>query len=552
MARKAPALPPLPPDFDLDAWLQGKRIVRGRGSLASKIWIIGEAPGEWEEKRGEAFVGPSGNELDRMELNAGLIPADVYHDNVVPVRPPRNKLPLLGIPPTVFYPALAKKLERFRPNCVVAAGGTALKALCGVSGITVRRGSILSSTLVPGLKVVPMVHPAELFKDWAWRTHMIFDLKRAVEESKTPDLNLPVRTYVIRPNLAQVVEALDAIKREEKVCVDIETRRNRIACIGLGCSKDWAISVPLEYKDGRSYWSPEEEAEVFRMISEIVEDEKKITIMQNHPFDFSFLYQYHLFCRGQIWDTMSMHNLLWPDMRHGLDLLCSFYTREPYYKDEGKLWESWMDEDTFWTYNCKDVCVTIEVFEKLYAELVQKKLMDFYQLHYRHQQPALLSTQLKGFRIWERRRARHRKTWGNKIVIAQQALETKFAAIMAARELKEMNVYSYKEMRWLLYEHLKLPKQYDRKTGEPTTKEDALEKLYMKTRNPTLREILEIRGLRKYVSSYLNVTLDPDERIRCSFGHTDFGRLKATKFLDATGTNLQTIPEVGRSFFIAD
>jgi DNA polymerase I-like protein with 3'-5' exonuclease and polymerase domains len=406
--------------------------------------------------------------------------------------------------------------------------------------------------MVAGTKVVGMVHPAELFKDWSWRTHMIFDLTRAKEESETPDFNLPIRTFIIRPNMAQVVEATDAIARAPKVSVDIETRRNRIACIGLGCSKDWAICIPLERKDGSPYWTEEEEVEVFRIISEIIEDESKVIIMQNHPFDFSFLYQYHLFCRGQIWDTMTMHNLLWPDMRHGLDLLCSFYTREPYYKDEGKLWESWMDEETFWQYNCKDVCVTFEVYERLYDELVQKGLLEFYELHYRHQQPALLATQLTGFRIWERRRARHRTTWTKKIDIAQKALELKFAETMQTKGLIEMNVYSPPTMRWLLYEHLKLPVQRDRKTGEPTTKEDALEKLYVKSRNQTLRDILELRGLRKYVSSYLNVTLDLDERIRCSFGHTDFGRLKATKFLDSTGTNLQTIPEVGRAFFIAD
>lgn len=544
----------LPPDFDVDKWIANYsgRKVEGKGNLFSKLWIIGEAPGEWEEKYGKPFVGPSGKELDRMVLNAGAIPSDLYYDNVVPVRPPRNKLPLLGVPPTVFYPALAAKLSKFRPNCVVAAGGTALKALCGVSGITVRRGSILPSTLVPGIKVVPMVHPAELFKDWAWRTHMTFDLTRAVMEAQSPDLDLPVRTFLIRPTMQQVVEAMDAIKKAPKIAVDIETRRNRIACIGFGCSKDWAICIPLEYKDGRSYWSQEEEIEVFRIMDEVLSQREQIQIFQNHPFDFSYLWEYHLPVMGQIWDTMTMHNLLWPDMKHGLDLLCSFYTREPYYKDEGKLWESWMDEDTFWTYNCKDVCVTFEVFEKLYAELVSKGLLAFYELHYRRQQPALLSTQLTGFRIWERRRERHRKTWTHRIERAQSLLEEQFKETLTEKGLTGLNVYSPPQMRWLLYEHLHLPKQYIRGSEEPTTKEDALEKLYVKTRNPVLLAILELRGLRKYLSSYLNVTIDRDERIRCSFGHTDFGRLKATKFLDRSGTNLQTIPEVGRAFFIAD
>ena len=549
---KAKQTSQLPPDFSLQDWLKGRRIVPGRGNPLSKLWLIGEAPGEVEEIKLMPFVGPSGKETERMLSLGGITSAEMFIDNVVPVRPPRNKLPLLGVPPEVFYPALAQKLEKFRPNCVIAAGGTALRALCGVTGVTARRGSILHSSLVSGIKVVPMIHPSELFKDWALRTLMIFDIRRAFEESKTPDFDLPVRTYIIRPSLAQVVEACDEIKKNPVCGVDIETSRGRISCIGLSCSKDWAICIPLERRDGSSYWTKEEEAEIFHMIDEIFSDEEKIFVLQNHPFDFSFLYQYHLFIRGQIWDIMTMHNLLWPDMKHGLHVTTSLYTREPYYKDEGKGWVPGASEDTFWTYNCKDVCVTIEIFGKLLEELKRKNLLEFYELHYRRQQPALLSTQLTGWRIWERRRARQRKTWEKKIAQAHKELAGVYEPLVKGKGFEEFNVNSYPQMTWLLYEHLKLPVQRDRRTQNPTTNEDALEKLYVKKRHPVLLKILELRGLRKYMSSYLNVKLDPDERIRCSFGHTDFGRLKATKFLDATGTNLQTLPEVGRAFFIAD
>src|SRR3990172_6641643 len=97
--------------------------------------------------------------------------------------------------------------------------------------------------------------------------------------------------------------------------------------------------------------------------------------------------------------------------------------REPYYKEEGKLWERSWDEDMFWQYNCKDICVTTEVFDALWKELETRGLMEFYKLHYLKQMPKLLSMQIRGFRIHEHRRDRMRKTWEKKVTQAQAALE---------------------------------------------------------------------------------------------------------------------------------
>lgn len=568
----------LPADFDLQSHLRSKRIVPSRGTPAAPLWIIGEAAGAHEDQQLRPFCGPSGNELEKLCRSVGFTTNDCFVDNVIPYRPKDNKLQNLEVPIRVFYPALAEKVRQFRPNCILAVGRTALKALCDVEGITVRRGSILESTLVPGQKVVPTIHVAEILRDWGLRFYIGFDIERAWRESKTPIIDLPVRTYIIKPSMQNVVEAFHEIEQAPEYCVDIETRGGRIACVGLGCSQNQAICIPLEYASKASYWSFEEECEVFRLLANLFALPQKKVIIQNHPFDFSFLWQYHLPIMGEIWDPMTMHNLLWPDLRHGLDVLCSLYTREPYYKEEGKLWEAWMGEEQFWTYNGKDVCVEMEVYHRLYAELKQRGLLAFYEEHYRRPQAALLSTQLRGFRIHENRRKRMRKSWEIKVSKAMKVLQEALGAkidletleaslgplpedrvedIVARaqrfnKEIDNVNVNSPAQMKWLLYEHLHLPEQRDRRTGELTTREDALEKLYVKSQHPILRQILEARGLRKFLSSYLNVELDADGRLRSSFGHTDFGRLKASKFLDATGTNIQTIPEVGRAFFISD
>jgi len=534
----------LPPDFDLATYLSSKRIVPGFGNPGSKLWLFGEAPGLNEHEKRIPFVGPSGSELAKMCRHGGFILDDIFRNNIVPFRPPYNKLYELDVPLKVFYPSVKEQIAKFRPNCIIAAGGVALRALTGQDKITKRRGSILECSLVPGIKVIGMVHPAELFKDWTLRTLMIHDLTRAFQQSEFPEFKLPQRVLIVKPTFQQVVDAFEQLKESLLLCIDIETRESRISCIGISNSKDWAICIPLEGKDRRSYWSAAEEVEIFKMLSLLISNPHSAKVLQNASFDASFLHQYGLPIQGEIWDTMWMHNLLWPELAHGLDVLTSIYTLEPYYKDEGKNWEPWMGEEALWIYNCKDVTCTMECFHALLQELKEKNLLDFYKLHYQRLQHPLISGQLMGFRIHENRRRRMRRAWEAKVIRESAKLPSPYG--------KEVNVNSPKQMAWLIYEVLKLPEIRDRKTGALTTGEDALIKLFVKSQDPVLKQIMEVRGLRKFLSSYLNVEIDKDERIRCSYGHTDFGRLKASKFLDSTGTNLQTIPEVGRAFFIAD
>jgi DNA polymerase len=71
----------------------GRRLVRGAGPLDSPMAVIGEAPGEDEERSGEPFTGPCGKLLKKMFTVAGL-PWDLcYRTNTVPWRPPGNRTP---------------------------------------------------------------------------------------------------------------------------------------------------------------------------------------------------------------------------------------------------------------------------------------------------------------------------------------------------------------------------------------------------------------------------------------------------------------------------
>src|SRR4051812_36586923 len=62
-----------------------------KGNPAAPIYVIGEAPGEYEIARQIPFTGPSGTVLDAMCREAGIDPADVFYTNVCHVRPPSSR-----------------------------------------------------------------------------------------------------------------------------------------------------------------------------------------------------------------------------------------------------------------------------------------------------------------------------------------------------------------------------------------------------------------------------------------------------------------------------
>lgn len=527
---------------EINQHLADKHVVRGRGNPAAMIHLIGEAPGAIEDDKGIPFCGPSGQELERMCRAAGFTFNDCYIHNVIPYRPPQNKLQGLSVKPEFFHPLLDNFYSQWKPNIIVPLGNTALEAIYGDRRITKWRGSILNSKY--NIKCLPTIHPADLFREWSWRNVIIWDLRRVNEESTSAMIHLPQRTFITRPTFDQAIDELIALRSAPELSIDIEGRANGISCIGLASSASHAICIPFTTANGSSYWNDFEEVEIWRELSQLLYNPNTKKIFQNASFDVAILYLYSLVVQGEIWDTMWMHNCLWPELPHGLDFQTSVYTREPYYKDDGKIWLRSIPENDFWIYNCKDAAVTFEIYQAETKELIQRGLLDFYKKHYLNLQPITIESQLFGWRLALRRRERMSITWTKYAIDAEKLLNTK-AGI-------DVNALSPKQIMHLLYTHFNLPPQRHPRTGAMTVNEDALEKLKVKTQHPILDNILDVRAKRKFKSSYLDVEIDKDNRIRCSIGHTDHGRLKATKFLGRSGTNLQTIPEVGRSLFIAD
>lgn len=157
------------------ALCQGRRnIVFGVGDARADLVVVGEAPGQQEDARGEPFVGPAGEMLDKMLENVlGLSRSEVYICNVVKCRPPENRNPR---PDEVAacLPFLEAQLLALQPKVILILGSVALKSLLGVEGIKRHRGRWTSWRDIPAL---PTFHPAYLLRQPEDKRLVFEDLK---------------------------------------------------------------------------------------------------------------------------------------------------------------------------------------------------------------------------------------------------------------------------------------------------------------------------------------------------------------------------------------
>lgn len=143
-------------------------IVVDRGNNKARIVAIGEAPGEKEDLQGAAFVGRSGQLLDKMMASIGIdTNKDLLIINVVKCRPPENRAPK-PIEAENCMPYLKWQLDFVKPEVVVLLGATAVKHLMPADkdkGMKERVGQFFDLPDYPGTKFQLLYHPAYLLRD---------------------------------------------------------------------------------------------------------------------------------------------------------------------------------------------------------------------------------------------------------------------------------------------------------------------------------------------------------------------------------------------------
>lgn len=570
-------------------------IVSADGPLDSKILMVGEAPGAEEDRSGRPFTGSAGQFLNQCLKTVGLAKSSILFTNVFLQRPPNNevlyfyedkKKTRLTWEGEEHVSLLKSYLEQLRdlrqrglggPNVVVALGDTAMHELTGKTQLSKWRGSVLPCILVPEFKVYVTYHPSYVMRlmnekeeDYLEEQDgnklanilpiFLKDLERVQVQADKPTYYPPKRELYVTRTVDEARAFLYEAEHSDMISVDIETFPMSpcpvTRCIGFGLSPSRAFTIPI-LEGRRFFWSLSEEAEILTMISKVFLSPGK-KVFQNGSYDLSILGKtYGLRLRdGTFEDIMYLHHASYPSMRKSLALLTSIHTWEPFYKDEGKEFGGVRTSDeALWQYNGKDCCVTIEIYPHLERDAKEMKTWPGYR-RTMSVFPSILYMQIRGVRV----------DTSQKEVLAQKffkASEQSRQAIETVIE-QDINLDSPKQLVKLLYSDLGLPMIFNPKTGSPTTDQTALQLLLRKVPEKNtqarivLSELLKNRKYSKLASTYTNMKVAEDSRVRTSYSWISTYRLSSSESHFGGGGNLQNIPKRGeegrliRCLFIPD
>jgi uracil-DNA glycosylase family protein len=152
-----------------ELWEHATRAVAGEGATNASIMLVGEQPGDSEDREGRPFVGPAGRLLDQLLKGAAISRATVFVTNAVKHFrwEPRGKRRLHKRPELRHIKAcniwLVAEIAKHQPRVIVALGATALRALSGAaSSIAALRGKPFKHA--SGAAVVASYHPSAVLR----------------------------------------------------------------------------------------------------------------------------------------------------------------------------------------------------------------------------------------------------------------------------------------------------------------------------------------------------------------------------------------------------
>ena len=560
-----------------------------RGPREASIMIVGESWGNTEEREQLPFVGSSGKLLEQLLAQVGLDIDDCFITNLIPKRPPANKMEyflvptdkektatqLWGLYPTyelaVGIDNLYKQIEAVKPRAIIAFGNFALWALsqgtfCGFSrstvqlfgkpphrcrvptGVATRRGSQL---YIPGTDqyYVPKIHPAAAMRDWPSTFLIKHDNKNRILQRQEE----PQREFITAPTFVQAMAALFTLRTmlanaPTQIAVDIENVGDFITCIGLARSKTRAICIPFKTNSG-PYWPEDQEIQIISTLRAILTHPNARLIGQNFIYDAQFLIS-NLFAKPRIaFDTMMMHSVAYPGTPRGLHYLASLYAEHYVYwkEDNGSKAPTEEADSENWRYNCLDCVYTYEAAERIREELyfagLEDKIEECNELW-----EATLEMMLPGVR-YDKEKA---SAFGLQLMEAraerEEFLSQAIDDSIYPRGKKKTAWYdSSHQQKEIFYDILGLKPILHKDTKRPTVNDDAIQRLAKQAPllAPIIQRLQELRSIGTFYSSFIQKATDLDGRMRCTFdpAGTETFRYRSYETPRGTGGNLQNIPK---------
>ena len=364
----------------------------------------------------------------------------------------------------------------------------------------------------------------------------------------------------------QLVDTPDKIKNlvavlqgSKEICLDTETT-------GTDPIKARLVGVSFSIKEGQGWYIPVyEKQEALELLRPIYENPDTLKMGQNLKYDLQVLLNHGIELRGPMFDTMIAHYLLHPEMRHGMDYLAEAYLHyQTIHIDEligtGKNQKSMADlnPEEVYVYACEDTDITLRLKNLFAPELEKEGLMKLFQEIEMPLMPVLAYMERNGVCIDTEGLRETSVLYSEEM----QRIEEEIYQLAGVH----FNISSPRQVGEVLFDQMKITnKPKKTKTGQYATTEEIL--VSLKSKNPIVGKILEYRGLKKLLSTYIDALpelINPDTgHIHTSFNQT----VTTTGRLSSSNPNLQNIPvrdeqgkevrkafipEAGQEFFCAD
>ncbi len=568
----------------------------GYGPRDAKLVILLDYPTRWELNSGIPLSGNHGAKVSSFLLAVGLSLSEIRVEYVVEREASDWKH---------FYEGLENKYQPVSPTSellawwtdldirlsslpkkqvILAMGELASRAVTNESGIESCHSYVIQTkhgTVIPTYE--PNHFNAHMFPHEDHWLRLAIHKAKEVLNGKTD----VVHQLTIRPTFSEVCDYIQNCSTRQYLCVDIETDQTTysITTIGLAISETEAISIPLKVGND-SYFKPEEEAQILHLLAELFANERIEKIFQNFIFDVMYLTRDGLQFRGAIHDTMYLAHVLNPELPKSLKDLARIYCYCSPWKDN----TDWRGSESLWRYNARDCARTFQIFMGQNTEINERNLRTFTDNHITPLLTCIQDACVRGLRVDSAKLASVSELLASERKIVVSALEEAASTVIQNppirrtdldRELSEQEieeqralglisksgavkknekfhrtkgVYKTKEfasepfnpsspkqvvafLRGLGY-------QVPTKDGSPCTDRKHLMKMKVKYGDPLFDKLIQNGNLKTLYGNYSaeNLKLDPDGRLRWTYGIAETGRLRSYETPWDTGRNVQNFP----------
>jgi len=359
------------------------------------------------------------------------------------------------------------------------------------------------------------------------------------DEKAAATAGITPHEYFIAETVDQAETLALTLSRLSEFCFDTETTSLDPLNADLV-----AVTFSWEKGSGTMLWLPADRHETLKLLKPfrtVFENEKIRKIGQNLKYDIQVLSGYGINVRGPLFDTMLAHYLLEPDMRHNMDMLALKYLNyntihiEELIGERGPRQKTMrdVDKERVREYAVEDADITWQLKEKFEPELRKEGLE---KLASEIEMPlirVLAGMERDGVLIDE-------------AVLKNYAVILRETIIRLEKEIfelagQEFNISSPKQLGDILFVRLRLDDNARlTKTKQYRTDEEVLQRLT--SRHPLVGKVLEYRGLKKLLSTYIESLPELIDR-KTGRIHTTYNQAVAsTGRLSSTNPNLQNIP----------